>query len=136
MRGRGQFAGDFKIHGMQEVAFLRSPIAHGLIKDIRIPDEVRENVIISSDLSGVLGIRADTALPGFKSSVQPILAAGKVRHVGELVAMCIAPTRAEAEDLAEFITLEIEELPPVTEMLAGRQAGAPLLHPMPTAIMA
>jgi aerobic carbon-monoxide dehydrogenase large subunit len=128
MRGRGQFVGDFKIHGMQEVAFLRSPIAHGLIKEIQIPKGVRENVVISSDLTSVLGIKADTALPGFKSSVQPILASGKVRHVGELVAMCIAPTRAEAEDIAELITLEIEELPAVTEMLAGRQPGSPLLH--------
>jgi CO/xanthine dehydrogenase Mo-binding subunit len=41
-------------------------------------------------------------LPGFKISEQPVLATGKVRHVGELVAMCVAPTRAEAEDIAAW----------------------------------
>jgi aerobic carbon-monoxide dehydrogenase large subunit len=128
MRGRGQFVGDIKVPGMQEVAFLRSPIAHGRINEIRIPAAIRPQIFISSDMTGVLPIRADTALTGFKSSVQPILASGKVRHVGELVAMCIAPTRAEAEDIAQLIELDFEELPPVVDMIAGRVAGAPLLH--------
>ena len=39
-------------------------------------------------------------LKGFKHSAQPILATDKVRYVGEIVAMCLAPTRAEAEDIA------------------------------------
>src|SRR5271166_4024316 len=89
MRGRGQFVGDIKLPRMQEVAFVRSPIAQGRIRDIGIPPELRERVFVSADLSGVGAIRADTALPGFKSSVQPILASEKVRHVGELVAMCV-----------------------------------------------
>jgi carbon-monoxide dehydrogenase large subunit len=128
MRGRGQFVGDIRLPRMQEVAFLRSPIAHGRIKDIRIPGHVRGQVFISSDMPEVVPIRADTALPGFKSSVQPPLAIGKVRHVGELVAMCVAPTRAEAEDIAELVVLDIEELPAVVDMLAGRQPDSPLLH--------
>ncbi len=79
-------------------------------------------------LQGVAPIRADTSLPGFKSSVQPILATGKVRYVGELIALCAAPTRAEAEDLAAEIEVDFEPLPVVADMLAGRQPGAPLVH--------
>jgi aerobic carbon-monoxide dehydrogenase large subunit len=128
MRGRGGFVGDIRPAGMLEVAFLRSSFAHATLKRIHIPSSVRSRVFIAEDLVGVAPIRADTALPGFKSSVQPILATGKVRHVGELVAMCVAPTRAEAEDIAALIEVEYEELPAVHDMLAGRKEGAPLVH--------
>ncbi|MGC1578638.1 MAG: xanthine dehydrogenase family protein molybdopterin-binding subunit, partial [Beijerinckiaceae bacterium] len=128
MRGRGGFVGDIRPAGMLEVAFLRSSFAHAMLKRIHIPSSIRSRVFIAEDLVGVAPIRADTALPGFKSSVQPILATGKVRHVGELVAMCIAPTRAEAEDIAALIEVEYEELPAVHDMLAGRKDGAPLVH--------
>ena len=123
MRGRGQYVGDIRLAGMQEVAFLRSPLAHARIRQIRIPPALRERVFIAEDLEGVAAIRADTSLPGFKSSVQPVLATGKVRYVGELVAMCVAPTRAEAEDLASEIEVDFDPLPAVTDMLAGAAAG-------------
>jgi aerobic carbon-monoxide dehydrogenase large subunit len=128
LRGRGQYVGDIRLPGMLEVAFLRSPVAHGRIKGIRIPPAISDRVFIAEDLAGVAPIRADTALPGFKSSVQPILATGKVRYVGELIALCVAPTRAEAEDLAAEIEVDFEPLPVVHDMLAGRQPGAPLVH--------
>jgi carbon-monoxide dehydrogenase large subunit len=128
MRGRGQFVGDIKLVNMKEVAFVRSPVAHGRILNVRVPAEYQDSVFIAKDLQGVVPIRADTALPGFKSSVQPVLANDKVRYVGELVAMCVAPTRAEAEDIVQLIEPEIEELPAVTDMLQGRKPGAPLLH--------
>jgi carbon-monoxide dehydrogenase large subunit len=128
MRGRGQYVGDIRLPGMQELAFLRSPLAHARIKAIQIPDRIRDRVFIASDLDGVEAIRADTALPGFKSSVQPVLATGKVRYVGETVAMCIAPTRAEAEDLAVEIDVDFEPLPALHDMMAARKAGAALVH--------
>ena len=128
LRGRGQFVGDLKLPGMQEVAFLRSPLAHAGIKAVRVPGKLKTRVFIAEDLSDVAPIRADTALPGFKSSVQPVLATGKVRYAGELVAMCVAPTRADAEDMAAEIELELEPLPAVTDMLAARQADSALVH--------
>ena len=128
MRGRGQYVGDIRLPGMLEVAFVRSPIAHGRIRNIVIPPALRDRVFIAEDLTGISPIRADTALPGFKSSVQPILANGKVRYVGELVVMCIAPTRAEAEDIAGEIELDLEELPALHDMLAARKPDAALVH--------
>ena len=128
MRGRGEYVGDIRLPGMQEVAFLRSPLAHARIKAINIPPALRDRVLVAEDLQGVAPIRADTALPGFKSSVQPILAIGKVRYVGEAVAVCVAPTRAEAEDLAAEIEVDLEPLPAVHDMLQGRRPGAPLVH--------
>jgi carbon-monoxide dehydrogenase large subunit len=128
LRGRGQYVGDIRLPGMLEVAFLRSPLAHGLIRSIAIAPSIRDRVFVADDLTGVAPIRADTALPGFKTSVQPVLATGKVRYAGEIVAMCIAPTRAEAEDLAAEIVLDIEPLPAVTDMLAARKPDSALVH--------
>jgi aerobic carbon-monoxide dehydrogenase large subunit len=128
LRGRGQYVGDVRLPGMQEVAFLRSPLAHARIKGVRVPAKMRECVFIAEDLSSVAPIRADTALPGFKSSVQPVLATGKVRYVGELVAMCVANTRAEAEDMAAAIELDLEPLAAVTDMLAARRDRSTLVH--------
>jgi len=128
LRGRGQFVGDIKLPGLREVAFLRSPVAHARIKRIVVPEELRGKVFTAADLEGVKAIRAVSALPGFKPSEQPVLASGKVRYVGELVAACVAPSRAEAEDLAERVEVEFEELPVVADMLAARAEGAPLVH--------
>jgi aerobic carbon-monoxide dehydrogenase large subunit len=128
LRGHGQFVGDIQLPRMQEVTFLRSPVAHARIRSIRIPPAFRHRVFTADDLVGVSPIRADTALAGFKSSLQPVLATGKVRHVGEPVAMCVAPTSAEAEDRASRIEIDFDPLPVVHDMLAARQPGAPLVH--------
>ena len=128
LRGRGQYVADIKLAGMKDVAFLRSPLAHARIRAVRVPEKWRGSVFTAEDLTGVRPIRAVSALPGFKPSEQPPLATGKVRHVGELVAMCVAETRAEAEDIAAEVEVDFEELPTVVDMLEARAPGAPLVH--------
>ena len=128
LRGRGQYVGDIRLPGLQEVAFLRSPLAHARIKAVRVPLAMRDRVFTTEHLIGVAPIRADTTLPGFKSSVQPVLATGKVRYAGEPIAMCVAGSRAEAEDMVAAIELELEPLAAVTDMLAARKAGSALVH--------
>jgi len=128
MRGRGQFVGDIRLPNMLDVAFLRSPYAHGKIQGLDIPEALKRQVFSAADLKGVKAIRAVSGLPGFKVSEQPILAQDKVRHVGELVAMCVASSRAEAEDLVAQVGFRVEELRPVVDMEFGRTAQAPLLH--------
>jgi aerobic carbon-monoxide dehydrogenase large subunit len=128
VRGQGEFVGDIHLPRLQEVVFLRSPVAHARMRSIRIEEAVRHRIFVADDLEGVRAIRADTALSGFKSSVQPVLAIDKVRHVGEPIAMCVAPTRAEAEDIAAKIEIDFDPLPAVCDMLEARQPGAPLVH--------
>jgi aerobic carbon-monoxide dehydrogenase large subunit len=128
LRGRGQYVGDFRIAGAREVAFIRSPVAHATIRAIRIPDVFKDSVFTAQHMAGVKPIRASTALPGFKHSSEPILAEGKVRYVGEVVAMCVADTRAEAEDIAATVEVDYDELPAVVDMLAARRPDAPLVH--------
>ena len=128
LRGRGRFVADIKRAQMVEAAFLRSPVAHGRLHALTKPQHADELVFDARDLAGVQPIRADSALPGFKSSVQPPLVVDKVRYVGELIAVAVAPSRAEAEDLCEAIDLDIKPLPAVADMLAARKPDAALLH--------
>jgi len=128
MRGRGRFVADIRLAGMQDVAFVRSPLAHARIAQVDIPPEHRDSVYTVEHLASVKPVRAVSGLPGFKISEQPVLAQGKVRHVGETVAMCVAGTRAEAEDIAHAVRLDLEELPPVHDMLLGRSTDAKLVH--------
>lgn len=128
LSGRGEFVGDIALVGMKEVAFLRAPVAHARLRSIRKPAGHEHQVFVNADMEGVKPIRAVTALKGFKPSDQHALARDKLRQVGELVAMVVADTRAEAEDIAERIEVDYEELPAVHDMLRAREADAPLLH--------
>ncbi|MBV8614081.1 MAG: xanthine dehydrogenase family protein molybdopterin-binding subunit [Acetobacteraceae bacterium] len=58
----------------------------------------------------------------------PVLAVGKVRHVGDPVAVVIAETRQQAKDAAEQITVEYEDLPAVATLREAVAPGAPLVH--------
>ncbi len=128
LRGRGKFTGDIKMPGMMDVAFLRSPLAHARLRGLSVPENFAGRVFRNEDLTDVTPIRAHSGIPGFKRSDYPPLARDKVRFVGEPIAMCLAPTRAEAEDMAQAIGPDFDELAPVTDMLAARRTGAPLVH--------
>ncbi len=128
MRGRGQFVADIHLPGMKDVAFLRSPVAHAWLIGVQCPEHLRDRVYLHEDLTGVAPIRAVTGLAGFKVSEQPPLASGKIRHVGELIAMCVGNTRAQAEDVASELELEYDELPAMVDMLQARNPDSPLVH--------
>ena len=128
MRGLGRFVGDISMAGLHEVAFLRSPIAHGRLRAVRKPAGKEHLVFTGADMDGVGAIVAKSDIPGFKISEYPALAGDKLRFVGEAIAMCVAGNRAEAEDLAEAVALDFEELPAITDSLAGRESNAPLVH--------
>jgi carbon-monoxide dehydrogenase large subunit len=113
---------------MRDVAFVRSPVAHARLTGIRIPEHLRDSVFTAKDLTGVGAIRAVSPLPGFQASEQPPLVTDKIRHVGELIAMCIADTRAEAEDIAAQVLVEYEELPAVVDMLKAQEPGSTQVH--------
>lgn len=128
LHGRGQFTSDLRFPGLRDVAFLRSPIAHGRILRINVPDDLRSHVVLASDLKGAHPIRAVTDAPGFKAADYPLLASDKVLFVGQPIALCIGRTRAEAEDIAQQIDIEFEELPAVVDMQKALEDSAPLLH--------
>ena len=128
LRGRGQYVGDHHLAGTRDVAFVRSPVAHARLKRVDVPERFRGAVFTAKDLVGVKPIVSAPPLKNFKRSSEPILAIDKLRYVGEIIAMCMGRSRAEAEDIAGALSLEYEELPAVTDMLAGSKAGSPLVH--------
>jgi carbon-monoxide dehydrogenase large subunit len=133
LRGQGRFVDDLDIPGALHVAFLRSPVAHGRLKSIdaqvaKAMPGVRA-VLTFADLRPLLtGDRIPQALPSgaIRFHVDPyVLAKDEVTYVGEPVAMVVADSRRIAEDALPLITLDIEELPAVTDPVAGLAAGGP-----------
>jgi carbon-monoxide dehydrogenase large subunit len=128
LRGRGQYVADVRLPGIKDVAFVRSPLAHARVGEIRVPEAFRGRVFTAADIKDVKPIVAVSGIPGFKKSEQPVLAYEKVRQVGELLAMCVGDTLAQAEDAAAAVEVDLEELPAVHDMLAARNPDAPLVH--------
>ena len=128
LAGKAQFVGDLSFPRLWEVAFVRSPLAHARIRSVTVPERYAGRVFTAADMEGVRPIRAESSLPTYKASDYPALARGKVRFAGECVALCIAPTRAEAEDIAETVELDLDPLPAVTDSLAARRPDSPLVH--------
>src|SRR5258708_18868407 len=116
LNGQGEYLADIEVPGMAEAFFLRSPVAHGKIKSIEVPEAVRGQVFFAADIAFTRPIVAVSAAKGFKPSNYPALTSDKARFVGDLLAICIAPTRAEAEDIAQSCIIDFEELPAVSDI--------------------
>jgi carbon-monoxide dehydrogenase large subunit len=128
LEGKGEYLADLNIPNVVDIAFLRSPVAHARIKGVQIPDRLRQNVFLAGDIAFAKPIVSVGAARGFKYSEYPALASDKVRFVGEIIAICIAPTRAEAEDIAQACTIEFEELPAVWDIDVALRPDSPRVH--------
>lgn len=130
LHGSGQFVADIKLPGMRDAAFVRSTIPHGRLLGVEAPPgTLGREVWTAGELAPLVRpIVASVDKPGFRGAEYPILATNKVRFVGEAIAMCIAPDRAAAEDLAESVTADIETLPPVTDSSAAMEPSSARLH--------
>ena len=73
LRGRGQFVGDIQMAGLQEVAFLRSPVAHARILSAQTPHEHADAIRFLDDLAGVSPIVTRSSIPGYKVTQYPPL---------------------------------------------------------------
>lgn len=126
--GRSTFVGDIVFPRMMDVAFVRSPIAHAVIKEPTIDAEDRSQVFIGADLSEILPIVAEGTIPGYIKTCYPVIADVKANFVGQILAACIGESRAEAEDLAERVMFDFDELEPLVDVFAAMRAGAPRIH--------
>ena len=131
--GHGRYVSDVSPPGLLEAAFVRSTRAHALIRGIdtsaarAIPGVVA--VYVWSDLDGVaLPLRARNGAPGYSECDMPILARDKVRLAGEPVALVVADSRYRAEDAAQLVEVEYEDLEPVLSIDAALTDGAPAIH--------
>jgi carbon-monoxide dehydrogenase large subunit len=133
LTGRGQYVDDLASERMLHASILRSSVAHGRIRSIdasaaRACPGVRA-VITAADIGNVphIPLRQES-LPVLKHYEQPIIAAEKVRYVGEPLALVIADSAGEAEDALAGIVVDIEPLPALADRSAARRDGALLFE--------
>ncbi len=135
LTGVGQYTDDVVMPRQTYAVFLRSPYAHARIKSINLTkakaaDGVVE-IFVGADLAeakvgglpcGWL-IHSKDGTP-MKEPAHPVLAQGKVRHVGDQVAMVVAETALQAKDACELIEVEYEELTPVIDITKAHSIGS------------
>jgi carbon-monoxide dehydrogenase large subunit len=122
--GDGRFTGD--LPAACWVRFVRSAVASGRI--VRIDPPGGTTVITAADLAAVKPIRPMLHKFNYVPISQPVLATSVVRFVGEPIAAVVAPSREEAEDIADQVAVEIDETPAVVDARAALAPGAPRVH--------
>ena len=135
--GRDPYVNDVRLEGALQLAFVRSPHAHAILKRIdtsaakKIPGVVA--VLTGADINAEVGVIHTPIPPEMFVSMNKqgysMLAEGRVRHVGEPVAVVAAETAAAAVDAAEAVLVDYEPLPVVVDPEAALAKGAPLLYP-------
>jgi carbon-monoxide dehydrogenase large subunit len=121
LTGRGTFADDYEPAGLLHAAILRSSVAHGRLQKIDTAAALKvpgvHAVLTAADLGEnipTIPIRL-APIVGLERYLQPVIAHGKVRYVGEPLALVLADSRAIAEDAAAEIEVTIEPLDPVSD---------------------
>ncbi|MCC7215846.1 MAG: xanthine dehydrogenase family protein molybdopterin-binding subunit [Burkholderiales bacterium] len=137
LTGAGQYTDDVNPPHHTHAYFLRSPHAHAKIRKVdtakakAAPGVVA--VFTGADLEGVNGLPCGWLITGtdgkpMNEPPHPVLAQGKVRHVGDPVALVVAGSPHEAKDAAELIDVDYEVLPAVVNCVAALKPGAPQIH--------
>ena len=136
--GQGNFTDDQKLPNMAHGVFTRSPYAHAKIISINIDKAKKMPGVIDiftgdrlqeeglSHMSVIDFLQNKDGSP-MNASKRPILAVGKVRHVGDPVAFIVAETTNQALDASEFIEIDYEELPCVTDTAKALEMDSPIL---------
>ena len=134
MQGRGLYVSDIELPRMVHVVFLRSPHAHAKILGIDAADARRMQgviaVVTGEELAAVITpwVGVLSHLKGLKSAPQHAIAIDRVCWQGEAVAAIVATSRAIAEDGAELVRVDYEELEAVTDMRTALDPQTPVIH--------
>jgi len=133
IQGLAHYVDDLVLAGMLHAGFVRSPHAHARIKSIdstkaqTAPGVVA--VFTAEDFRGQIGIVPCAAqLPDLKPAPRPVLATGRVRFVGEAVAVVVASDRYALRDALDLVDVDYEPLTPVVDPEKAIAKGAPVLH--------
>ena len=133
LTGAARYVADITLPRMMHAVFVRSLHPHARIKSIdpSILPGLGKTVFVftGEDLSDVPPLVDVVTLPTLKKTPQPVVARGKVRFVGEAVAIVVAEDRYAAEDAAEQLGahVEYESLDPVPNVAAATAPGAAVL---------
>ena len=138
LTGRALFVDDVRLDGLLHVAFLRSQHAHARLSSVDASAARARPGVVAVYSATVLGdywrpgplLVPPPPIPGlvFNACTQVPLAKGKLRHVGEPIAMVVAESRYLAEDALDDVVVEADSLPAVVELEAALAPGAPRVH--------
>ncbi len=139
LTGAGNYTDDITLANQAACVFVRSPHAHAKINRIDISKaKAAEGVVgvltgddVAADkINGLPCGWLITSVDGqpMKEPPHPILAQGKVRHVGDPVVMIVAETLTQAKNAAELVEIDYDVLPAVVSARDAAKPGAPALH--------
>lgn len=122
LRGEGRFADDLKPERCLHVAFLRSPVAHGRIVEVKAQ-------FTAADVDATCRpLEVHLTTPGVVAPPRPVLAWDRVRFAGELIGAFVAVDRYAVADAVDGAELEIEPLRAVLTFEDALAEGAPQIH--------
>jgi CO/xanthine dehydrogenase Mo-binding subunit len=126
LSGQAEFTGDLRLPGMLYGAVLHSPVAHARIASIGTAAADKADgvvaILTAADLSDI------DPYYGHALRDRPVVALGKVRFLGEPVAVIAAQSQAAADAVVALIDVEYDELPVAASLDAALSADAPLVH--------
>ena len=137
LRGAGNYTDDMNLAGQAHAYILRSPHAHAKIGSIDTAAASASAgvvaILTAADFEGVGGLPCGWQVNNkdgtpMSEPKHPVLAEGKVRHVGDPVAVVIAETRNQARDAAEKINVNYEILDAALNMNEALGADSPVVH--------
>jgi carbon-monoxide dehydrogenase large subunit len=115
LRGQGRYTDDLNEPGQAYACIVRSPHAHGVIREIEIQEALKKPGVLAvytgKDLAAYGTHKCQLDIPGLKKPARRSLHTDKVRFVGDPVACVVAESAMQAKDAAEAVALDIEPLP-------------------------
>jgi carbon-monoxide dehydrogenase large subunit len=131
LKGEGRYTADWNFPGQLYASFLRSDRAHAVLKGIRTREALAApGVVAIFTGEDVSHFRTPPPMVKYPIKVphRDVLARGKVRYVGQEIALVVATSPAAAQDAVERIEIDFEELPAVVDAREALAEGAPQLH--------
>ena len=137
--GEGRYTDDVAPEGMAYAHVLRSDRAHARILRIGTDAAATAPGVLAvltgadAEADGLPSLPCQVQVPGAEGSTvadpgRPVLQTGKVRFVGDPVALIVAETPEQARDAADLVSVDYEDLPALTDCAAADRDGAPILH--------
>jgi carbon-monoxide dehydrogenase large subunit len=143
LTGQGQFIADLVLPRMLHAFLVRSPVAHARIRSVDLSRAgAAPGVVLALNGTDLLQLlppvpEGQISMPSkwvsviqhkFLNPQQPLLAHDKARHVGEAIAIIVAESRDQAEDAAERVSWDLDELPAVVDPEAALRPDSPTVH--------
>jgi aerobic carbon-monoxide dehydrogenase large subunit len=128
LEGGAKYVDDLSPAGTLSIVFVRSNVAHGKLLSIDTSDAEKMPGVRAVYTSANTSFPDFNAMPLFPAAMnRPVLAKGKVRFVGDIVAAIVADSRAQAMDAAEQVVVDIDILEAVTDVEKALDPSTPLL---------